>query len=170
MNFKVIGAMIIIFACGGCGFLTAAHHNANIRFLQSLILGLDFMVCELQYRATPLPQLCRQTGERCNEKVGQIFMELADELESQISPNVGICMTTVLSRFSELDPMVSESLLELGNQLGQFDISGQVRGLENCRGHCISMLDQLTTNKDSRLRSYQTLGLCAGAAIVILFI
>jgi len=24
-------------------------------------------------------------------------------------------------------------------------------------------------NKDSRLRSYQTLGLCAGAAIVILF-
>ena len=97
-------------------------------------------------------------------------MDLSDELEAQISPNVGICMSSVVCKFENLSILISSILFELGNQLGCFDLSGQIRELEVCRDHCITKLEQLNKNRDSRLRSYRTLGLCAGAAIAILFV
>ena len=47
---------------------------------------------------------------------------------------------------------------------------GQILGLEAVRSHCRSELDALSANQDERLRSYQTLGLCTGAALAILFV
>ena len=170
MNFKMIGAIFIIAACGGCGFLTAASHNSKIRQFQSLVQVLDYMICELQYRATPLPQLCRQAADQCSGKLREIIAALSEELDAQISPNANICMASVLGRTGELDSAVSSALIELGNQLGKFDLSGQIRGLKNCRDYCALKLEQMNKNKDNRLRSYQTLGLCAGAAIAILFV
>ena len=170
MNYKILGAVLIIAACGSCGFLTAAHHVSKLQLLQNLICGLDFMVCERQYRATPLPQLCRLAGENCSGKIGRVFSLLADELETQISPNVGICMAAVLDKFNELDRTVFEILSNMGMLLGKFDLLGQISELESCRAHCIAKLEELNKDRDSRLRSYQTLGLCAGAAIAILFV
>jgi hypothetical protein len=54
--------------------------------------------------------------------------------------------------------------------MGKFDIDGQINGLEAVRSLCRRMLDELTSGREVRLRNYQTLGLCAGAALVILFI
>lgn len=170
MNFKIVGAVLVVCACGCCGFLSAAHHLTNIRLLQNLINVFDFMVCELQYRATPLPKLCRQAGEQCSGKIGQILYALSDELEAQVSPNVEICMASVLCRHSELHRTIYSTLNELGKQLGKFDLSGQIHGIENCRNECAAKLTELSKDKENRLRSYQTLGLCAGAAIAILFV
>ena len=43
-------------------------------------------------------------------------------------------------------------------------------GVETVRGECRRELEQMNVNKDVRLRSYQTLGFCAGAAVAILLI
>ena len=170
MNFKIIGAALVVTACGGCGFLIAASHHSRIRQFQIFVQVLDYMICELQYRATPLPLLCRMASNQCNGKLQQVLFKLAEELDAQISPNVDICMASVLDRIGELDPSIAVAFVEMGNQLGRFDLPGQIRGLESCRERCISKLEQMSANKDNRLRSYQTLGLCAGAAIAILFV
>lgn len=170
MNIKVIGAMLAICACGSCGFITAAHHVSQIRLFQNLIHAVELMICELQYRATPLPLLCRQAGEQCSGKIRQIFLSLSDELEAQISPNVGICMASVLDKYGDIDVSLSTACMELGDQLGRFDLPGQIRGLESYVKRLSTKLEQLNKNKESRIRSYQTLGLCAGAAIAILFV
>ena len=49
-------------------------------------------------------------------------------------------------------------------------MAGQLLGLEEQRRRCNAELEKLNAGKEDRLRSYQTLGLCAGAALVILFI
>ena len=170
MNIKVIGAILAICACGSCGFITAAHHASQIRLFQNLMHAVEFMICELQYRATSLPLLCRQTGDQCNGKIRQIFLTLSDELEAQVSPNVGLCMASALDKLSDIDEALSTVCMELGNQLGRFDLPGQIRGLESCVKSLSTKLEQLNKNKESRLRSYQTLGLCAGAAVAILFV
>ena len=69
-----------------------------------------------------------------------------------------------------MDSMLHEVMTELGDHLGRFDLQGQINGLEHCREHCVSKLKLLSDNKEKRLRSYQTLGLCAGAAIAILLV
>jgi len=76
----------------------------------------------------------------------------------------------IQAREEFLYDLVRGAAEELGGNLGRFDIPGQLRGLENTRKECCDKLQMLTQNNDSRLRSYQTLGLCAGAALAILLV
>lgn len=61
-------------------------------------------------------------------------------------------------------------LLVLGRTLGRFDLEGQLKGIDGISREAAAELDRLTKNQDARLRSYQTLGLCAGAALAILLL
>lgn len=170
MTIKLLGAVLIIVGCGGFGFKIAANHLREERTLRQLVCILDFMECELQYRLTPLPQLCRQAAGQSNGILSKVILTLTQELEDQISPDVERCMSAALSRFRDI-PEITRQLLELfGRSLGRFDLSGQLKGIESVRQECRRRLEELTTNKDVRLRSYQTLALCAGAALAILFI
>ena len=170
MNLKVIGALCVIVGCGSFGFLMAAQHMSQIRMYRNLISALEFMSCELRYRCTPLPELCRKAGERSQGRIRQILILLADELDAQISPDVHRCMASVLERLDTLDASIRSALLTLGSNLGKFDMAGQLVVLEGAEKLCRAHLCDLNKHKDSRIRSYQTLGLCAGAAIAILLV
>lgn len=170
MNLQWIGALLVIACCGGVGFSMALHYKRELDGLRQLIGALDFMSCELQYRLTPLPELCRKTAELCAGSIKAVFLALAVELESQISPDVASCMTAARGKIPELPQKTSASLETLGHSLGLFDLEGQLKGLEAVRAACERELGTLEENKVQRIRSYQTLGLCAGAAVAILFI
>ena len=170
MQLKWIGAVCVIVSCGGFGFLIASQQIRRMRLLQNLIAVLDCMECELRYRCTPLPQLCRVSVHRNHGILWEIFCELAEELESQISPDPERCMASVLDRQEHTDAVVRRILMGFGANLGRFNMEGQLRGLEETRTACQNQLAVLMENKERRLRSYQTLGLCAGAAIAILFV
>ena len=170
MNYKWIGAILIIVSCGGFGFSLAAAQLREERTLRSLICALDFMECELQYRLTPLPELCRQAGNDAKGCIRETFLALAEELEAQVSPDAASCMNAALSTVRDIPRHTREALALLGQSLGRFDLAGQLKGLDAVRLTARRQLDAITTNKEPRLRSYQTLGLCAGAALAILFI
>ena len=170
MNLKLFGAICVIVGCGGWGFLVAAQYLQRIRLLRQLVGALDYMECELQYRSTALPALCRQTAQECSGKIRLLFLTLSEELEAQICPNVERCMAAALQRCGDLPRVIVHSCRNLGNTLGKFDLQGQLRGLDGIRQECRQKLQHLQTNHEARLRSYQTLGLCAGAALAILFI
>ena len=148
----------------------ASQHTMRIRSIQNMIAALEYMECELQYRCTPLPLLCRKVADHSQGKVRLLFSMLADELDAQISPDVYRCMTSVIGKLCNADKSLCDIATEMGRNLGMFDLSGQLRGLESTRNLCREKLDNLLQNKDSRLRSYQTLCLCAGAALAILLV
>lgn len=167
---KWIGAMFIILGCGSVGFAMSVAYRREESNLSQLISALDFMQCELQYRLTPLPDLCRLTASQCRGALRTVFVTLACELEDQISPDVFHCMNAALAKVKNLPIRTEEALRILGRTLGRFDLDGQLLGLENARHNCRTMLEKLNENRDVRLRSYQTLSLCAGAALAILFL
>lgn len=169
MNLKWVGAVFVILSCGGFGFYLTTVHKREEKMLRNLLGVLDYMECELQYHLTPLPDLCRQAAKQGDGVLAKIFFRLADELESQISPDVQSCMGVTLAVSGTLPGKVLENLKFLGNSLGRFDLEGQIKGLESVRSHCRHDLQALEKDKDVNLRSYQTLGICAGAALVILF-
>ena len=170
MNFKWIGAILVIVGCGGMGFTMAAAYKREEWMLRCLINALDYMTCELQFRLTPLPSLCRQAGRECRSPVGKVLTDLASELENQIAPDADSCMYAALSRTDGLPKETKGALRMLGTSLGRFDLQGQLQGLEQVRSHCRRVLESLSQNRDQRIRSYQTLGVCAGAALAILFV
>lgn len=170
MTIKLIGAVLVILGCGGFGFHIAASQRLEERTIRQLIGVLDYIACELQYRMTPLPQLCRQAALECTGSLNKLFSAMASELEMQVAPDVDMCMKTVLARFSDVPKFTYEIMRKLGRSLGRFDLEGQLQDLEAVRSQCRARLSQIGENKDVRLRTYKTLGLCAGAALVILFI
>ena len=170
MILKLIGAVLVVTGCGGIGFRIAANHRLEEKNLRQLIGILDYMECELQYRLTPLPELCRQASKEFSGLLGKVFWELSVEMEAQVSPDLDTCMSVVVSRSAKLSLSTQEALLLLGKSVGRFDIEGQLKGLEAVRQDCRRQLEALSYNRDTRLRSYQTLGLCAGAALAILFV
>ena len=170
MEFRWLGAILIVAGCGGCGFSLAARYRQQERTLSNLIRALERMECELQYRLTPLPDLCRMASEDTSGLLRKIFLSFARELEQRAMPDASSCMRSAIAQFSISSSKLRLILSELGQSLGRFDLPGQLKGLEAVRRKCLLELDALDRNRSERLRCYQTLGLCAGAALAILFI
>ena len=170
MNFKWIGAALIICGCAMTGFMASAAYRREEHDLQQFICALNYMTCELQYRRSPLPDLCRSAATERNGCIARLLMNLAKELESQISPDVQSCLAIAAATSGQLPRRIQEAVCIMGSSLGRFDLEGQLQGLEAVRTYCQEQLKIMSQGRDTRLRSYQTLGLCAGAALAILFV
>jgi stage III sporulation protein AB len=170
MSLKYIGAVMVFIACGAIGFLKAAGFRREESCLAELIRLLDNMLNELEYRVTPLPQICGAVAQSATGVLKQVFAALMQEMESQIAPDAATCMEVALSTVKEIPSTARNMLLELGNSLGKYDIKGQMNEISAIKQQCQTVLDQMCDNKDVRLRSYKTLGLCIGAALAILFL
>jgi len=170
MNLKWIGAILILVSCSLIGYSMAAAYRREERMLQQLIGALDYMACELQYRLTPLPELCRQAGREKPGCVGSVLTELAAQLDSRLHPDVEDCMRVALKSVGNVPEKTKEAFENLGCSIGRFDMEGQMKGLEAVRSFCRREAEKLALGKDNRIRSYQTLGICAGAALAILFV
>ncbi len=169
MTIKWIGALIVIASCGGLGLKMAGRYRTEIVTLQALEMVLSQMSSELQYRLTPLPMLCSLAAANCNGVLSKVLSDFAQELEAQAAPDAAQCMSAALSRYPSLPPVSRELLYQFGNTAGRFDLEGQLTGILYLHQECTRNLQDLRKNRDVRLRNYQTLGLCAGAALVILF-
>lgn len=166
---RIMGAGMIFLGCGGFGFSMAASSRREEEQLESLRAGLEYMICELSYRQTALPELCRGTSGVCRGQVRRFFQELAKELEKQAAADVQVCVYEILERMG-ITGELRRLLQEAGATLGRFDLTGQLRGLEASIHSVEIALRRIRDGAAQRRRSYQTLGLCAGAAIAILFL
>lgn len=166
---RILGAACMVLGCGGFGFAMAAASRREEAELRLLLNALEYMSCELSYRQTPLPQLCRGAAEGERGSVPRFFQSLAGKLEQGDAPDVQVCVHEVLGQM-ELSRTLAQLLRELGGTLGRFDLPGQLRGLEAAIRSTELALRTLRDGAQERRRSYQTLGLCTGAALAILFI
>ena len=101
--------------------------------------------------------------------VRDVLNKLARELESQIAPDVSSCMRAAIEDYQDFPKRFRRLMLQLGRTLGRFDLAGQIQGLQAVQASCMQEQKALEQNREMRLRSYRTLGLCAGAALAILF-
>ncbi len=170
MSLKWLGAILIICGCGSIGFAMAASYRGEERELRRLTAALDYMSCELQYHMTPLPDLCRQSAAEVSGTSGAILAALAEELENQLLPDVGSCIASALSRTKNIPSCLQDAFDLLGRSLGRFDLEGQLTGIQSVREYCRRQLETMADGREGRLRSYQTLGLCAGAALAVLLV
>ena len=158
---------MILTGCGGAGFALVASYRYQQQSLQQLLCAVEYMICDLQYRMTPLPELCENTSQAVTGCVSKVLLQLHTELEKQVIPNAAACMHVTLTQHGYLPDRLKKGLDLLGTTLGLFDLQGQLQGLESVKKHTEYEIDQLRRNQDMRLRNYRTIGICAGAALVI---
>ncbi len=170
MELKWMGAVLVMAGCGGFGASLVAAHRREEGCLRQLLEAIGYMESSLQYSLLPLPQLCRDTARQTSGLVGKLFALLCRELETQIAPDAGSCMSAAIAQLPELPASSRRICAQLGRTLGQFDLPGQLKGLEGTAESCRRSLRKLEQRKKERMQSYQTLALCAGAALTILFL
>ena len=166
---RLVGAALLMAGCGGFGFTLAAAHRREMGLLRRLINALQEMEWELKYRMTELPDLCRIGGDAAGGTLREIFRELAGKLDRREAVEISGCLNGILNK-QELPRRVRRNLKQLGRSLGRFDLEGQLQGLQAVRQQCRKDLKDLSENSVQRMRNYQTLALCAGAALAILFV
>ncbi len=165
---RILGAALLMAGCGGFGFSLAAAHRREASLLRQLIHALQEMEWELKYRLTELPELCRIAGDAAGGTLRTIFREVAGKLERAEVTDISACLNGCISH-RELPRRVRRNLRELGRSMGRFDLEGQLQGLQTVRLQCRKDLQAMEQDCTQHLRSYQTLALCAGAALAILF-
>ena len=170
MNYKWLGAIFIVAGCGGFGFLIAAASKREEKYLRELYEAITFMTAELQYRLTPLPELISRASTHTSGTLWTVFSALDRELVGQIAPNAEECMRKALESAQGVPVLTGNALRLLGRSLGKFDLDGQISGLTIVKEACGENLQKLAKDRCERLRSYRTLGVCAGIALAILLI
>ena len=168
MYLKLMGAILIFAACGGYGIKISINHRREVAALHPLSSLADKIICELEYRLTPLPELCLFAAQQTKGALSRYFAEFAKIMDEQVSPDIGECTVVALNRVSGIPTHTASQLQVLGQTLGRFDLPGQINALQQCRESCHGQLEVLEYQQPQRLRSYQTLGFCAGAALAIL--
>lgn len=166
---RVFGAALLIAGCGGFGFSIAASQRREMRMLRQLIAVLQQMEWELKYRMTELPELCQIAANSVSGPLRAVFEALERKLERREVTDISGCLNGIVYE-QELPKRVQKNLKQLGSSLGRYDLEGQLQGLEVVRRQCRKDLEELEENSVQRLRSYQILALCTGAALVILFV
>ena len=170
MGYKWIGAVLIIASCSGWGFAIAAGKRREEQLLLQLMELLLFMERDLRYRLTPLPELCRMAAGESTGILSAVFINLFRELSWRKQPDAGSCMYAAIQRSGEIPAKVRRLLVQLGHTLGRFDLAGQLQGIQSVQKRCEDTLENIRKHRDEQLRSYQTLGICAGAALAIILI
>ena len=168
MNIKWIGAILIVSSCTACGFSIAAGKRKEEHLLLDLLSILQLMEAELRYRLTPLPDLCRMGATETKGCLRSVFMNLHIELCRQKLPDASSCMAAAIARSGELPSRIRRLLVQLGSSMGRYDLEGQLQGIGTVRRRSEDSLESIRKNRDERLRSYQTLGICSGAALAII--
>ncbi len=166
---KLLGSILVILACGYVGFSQAAGILAEERQLQQLILALEFMEKELNFRMPPLQELCSAACDSCTGPIQNVLRSMGQALSLQAQPDAALCMAEA-SEAHRLAGSTKRNLKLLGISLGRFDLQGQLSGLDAVQQLVRRDLRDLQEGKHERIRSCRTLALCAGAALVILLI
>jgi stage III sporulation protein AB len=170
MNYRIIGAILIIASSSAMGFSMAAAQKREEAALLRLLRALEFMACELECRLTPLPDLCDMTARQVTGPVREVFTSLSLSLQRHTEPDAASCMEEAVISAGKLPVLAARNLRLLGKGLGRFDLDGQLSSIRSVSQLCSRDLRGLQSNQQQRLRSYRTLGICAGIALVIIFI
>ena len=164
-----IGAFCVFTACTGAGFQAACALRREKRLLWDTKRLLEKMESELSCRVATLPQLC-MAAEGCEKTLEEIYQMLSHELQRQTLPDANSCMELVLSRQGNLPASFMNLHRMLGQTLGKFDLQGQLEQIAAVKAACQAELDRVGAQCEGKMKSYRTLGLCAGAALAILLL
>lgn len=170
MTIRVLGAFLIIAGCAGVGCALARNYRREEQAMGELVQCLEWMICEMNYRMPPLASLFRGAADVCKGAVSQTMRQLANELDQQLTPNVDACMYAAITAVPNLPERPAAHLRALGTSLGHFGLEGQINRLQAASVLCKQDLQRMSSGRETRLRNYQTLGICAGVALVIIFI
>lgn len=153
------------------GSCAVRHLKGRVSELESLILGLNTMLREMDYRLAPLPELLEyaacQTGGHASE-----FFHLCAQGAEHLNGRTfqAVWKQAVEAGHLRLEQADLAILTQLGGFLGRYDGEGQRQMLEQVIGKLESQRRSAQEQSCRLGKVYRVLSLTAGAFVLILMI
>ena len=170
MIIRYWGAGLTVLAGGVAAWVLAKEQRDKERTISEYIDFLDHFASQLQTNLATLPDACGAAAEAVGGSIGSFFTRLVYALQQQEEVDAATCMRAVVDTDDALPPLLHGRLLLLGQTLGKYDLDGQIHGIRAVQDLCKRDLEGLIRQREEKLRSYQAIGLCTGAAIAILLL
>ncbi|MCQ2418953.1 MAG: stage III sporulation protein AB [Clostridia bacterium] len=169
---RIFGAVLILCGSAGFGFGAAWQMKRTVSQLEMLGTAMHLMECELSFISPPLPRLMRTVSKDTQGAVSVLFANYAKLLSNPATRDTEEAMRKALEMTKRLSLPSGTvfSLLEFSQTLGRYDLPGQLSALASARSRLSGQLEHLRSEQKDRCRTYQTLGICAGLAVVILIL
>lgn len=172
MMIRVFGAALVVLGSALFGFGAARQIKRTVSQLEMLDTAMHLMECELSFVSPPLPRLMRTVSKDTQGPVSALFANYAKLLSDPSTKDTEEAMRKALEMTKRLSLPAGTvfSLLEFSQTLGRYDLPGQLSALSSARCRLSGQLERLRSEQKDRCKTYQTLSICAGLAVVILIL
>lgn len=165
---KLIGMLFIVVSAGSVGFRIAFLLKKRCSLVRQLLQALQVLRNEITFCATPLPQAFALMAVSSDGALGRLFSDVAKDMDRRRWATPQAAMEKALEQTPE--ELLAPILIALSKSLGKYDLDAQLMGIEAARQECETLLQNLERERSLKSRTYETLGICAGLAAVILLL
>ena len=163
--YRLVGAALILGASAWTGFHGAWTLRRTERQLRELASALQTMECEIACANARFPALCRRLSEGRDDAVGVYFRTLAEK-----APGEGASREAARRAGLSLPEPVSRSMEDLIDGFGGYDLDSQLKQVRRARDTVDAERKEAREGLESGCRTWELLGVCTGAAVLILVI
>lgn len=165
---KLIGVIFVLLSAFSVGIRVASGLRKRCEYLERFIDVLCLMSNELSFMTTPLPFVFLAASEKAAGNLKTILLLVAEQMEKNrwMSPETAV----EIALNHQPDELIGEVLKNLAGKLGSYDVQAQLAGIDAAVKDTERLLQALEVEMSLRSKTYKTLSICAGLALVILLI
>lgn len=166
-----IGFVLVVSGAAAAGISMAAAVRRSGEFYRQAQMALLHMKAEIEFKLTPLAEICGQLAVSCRQPLAGIFGAVETSLHLAPGRPCGVQMRRALQQKGlSMPEELKKTLTELFDTLGKQDVYAQLRAIDMAERRLQSALDELQREKKDRCRSYRVIGVCAGLAVAVILI
>lgn len=169
---KIIGCVLVITICMLIGRTMAQGYVERVKNLQEFITALSLLRSKISFGQEVLEISFLDIATACQNKVGKIFYDVAEELKTTNIPVSEIWGNKIEEYFRSLDFNFEDEkiLIDFGNMLGRGGIDEEVRNINLATERLKTQLENATCDRDKYAKMYRTVGGISGTALAIILI
>ncbi|WP_124727201.1 stage III sporulation protein SpoIIIAB [Staphylospora marina] len=168
---KLLGALLVLIASTAIGFSFAAGVAKRPRQIRELRMCLSLLRTEIDYGSRLLSEAFSRISVSGEGSVRKLFGRMADRLNEADGISMSECLKETLDAHWEETSLGREEkqvLLRLGEVLGASSRLDQLHHLEMAEKQLAVEEDKARDERDRFVKMYRTVGILAGALLVIL--
>lgn len=167
---KLIGGLFVVLGAGSFGISGTIRFYSQLRTLRAFSAAIEILKCEMNYTLAPLAKLCNNVAGRTRGACADFFSSFGKLLSEGVPRSLAVRRLLSDEKRYRLPKEAQIALLELFESLGAYELEGENRLLQMTALRLKSAEERLEREKKPLAKSYATLGLCTGLALVILFL
>ncbi|OAT86541.1 stage III sporulation protein SpoIIIAB [Desulfotomaculum copahuensis] len=168
---KLLGAALVLFACGLAGFGVARGYSRRPLELRGLRAALQMLETEIIYTATPLAEAVERVAARAEPRIAPLFARSGEELRAMSGCSAREAWERGLAAFypaTALKPADLAILRQLGTSLGVSDRQDQSKHLHLAMEQLGLEMNKAAREAERQVKLWNYLGFLGGLAVILL--